>query len=86
MAAYSPEKWWNEAHTAVVTGANKGIGLQIAKELARAGITVVVTARNEEAGEKARDEVEAAANEAGNPDALLTYPPRGLQTAPSVQC
>src|SRR5689334_13758537 len=38
---------------ALVTGANKGIGLQIAKELAARGFTVLVGSRNFEAGEKA---------------------------------
>ncbi|KAE8660465.1 (+)-neomenthol dehydrogenase [Hibiscus syriacus] len=35
---------------AVVTGANKGIGLEICKQLASKGITVVLTARDEERG------------------------------------
>ena len=36
---------------ALVTGANKGIGLQVAKDLAAHGFTVVVGSRNLEAGE-----------------------------------
>ncbi|XVF73243.1 hypothetical protein PTKIN_Ptkin12aG0185800 [Pterospermum kingtungense] len=35
---------------AVVTGANKGIGLEICKQLASKGITVVLTARDEKRG------------------------------------
>ena len=46
---------------ALVTGANQGIGLQIAKDLVRHGLTVFVGSRNRERGE-------AAAKEAG-PDA-----------------
>lgn len=38
---------------AVVTGANKGIGLEIVKQLASLGITVVLTARNETRGRDA---------------------------------
>jgi NAD(P)-dependent dehydrogenase (short-subunit alcohol dehydrogenase family) len=38
---------------ALVTGANKGIGLQIAKELAREGFTVLLGARRRDAGEAA---------------------------------
>lgn len=35
---------------AVVTGANRGIGLEICRQLASQGITVVVTARDEKRG------------------------------------
>jgi NAD(P)-dependent dehydrogenase (short-subunit alcohol dehydrogenase family) len=42
---------------ALVTGANKGIGLQIAKELATHGFAVVVGSRNLEAGEIAAESV-----------------------------
>ncbi|GKV13095.1 hypothetical protein SLEP1_g24162 [Rubroshorea leprosula] len=38
---------------AVVTGANKGIGLQICKQLASHGVTVVLTARDEKRGMEA---------------------------------
>jgi NAD(P)-dependent dehydrogenase (short-subunit alcohol dehydrogenase family) len=42
---------------ALVTGANKGIGLQIAKDLLRQGLTVLVGSRNLEAGEIAATSV-----------------------------
>ncbi len=42
---------------ALVTGANKGIGLQIAKDLAARGLTVLVGSRNLEQGEAAAKSV-----------------------------
>jgi NAD(P)-dependent dehydrogenase (short-subunit alcohol dehydrogenase family) len=46
---------------ALVTGANKGIGLQTAKDLAAHGFTVLVGSRNLEHGEKAAKSVGADA-------------------------
>ncbi|XP_073227097.1 (+)-neomenthol dehydrogenase-like isoform X2 [Cicer arietinum] len=45
-------KWY-----AVVTGANKGIGFEICKQLASKGITVIVTARDERRGIEALDKL-----------------------------
>lgn len=42
---------------ALVTGANQGIGLQIAKDLAARGVTVLVGSRSLERGEAAAREV-----------------------------
>ena len=46
---------------ALVTGANKGIGLQIAKDLAAHGFTVLVGSRNLEHGEAAAKSIGADA-------------------------
>uniref|UniRef100_A0A0E0KSB2 Short-chain dehydrogenase/reductase n=1 Tax=Oryza punctata TaxID=4537 RepID=A0A0E0KSB2_ORYPU len=45
--------WWTRETVAVVTGANRGIGLALASRLAEHGITVVLTARDAERGEAA---------------------------------
>ena len=46
--------------TALVTGANRGLGKAIAAGLARLGATVLLTVRNRENGERAREEIIAA--------------------------
>ncbi|NUO54100.1 MAG: SDR family oxidoreductase, partial [Polyangiaceae bacterium] len=46
---------------ALVTGANKGIGLQIAKDLVSRGLTVLVGSRNVENGEEAAKSIGAGA-------------------------
>ena len=61
------EKWTTadipdqSGRTALVTGANSGLGLQTAKALAEAGATVLLGCRNLEKAEAARAEILAAA-------------------------
>jgi NAD(P)-dependent dehydrogenase (short-subunit alcohol dehydrogenase family) len=50
--------------TAAVTGANSGLGLVTARELARAGARVVLACRNLDKGHMAVDEIRAAVPEA----------------------
>ena len=42
---------------AMVTGANQGVGFQVAKELVANGLTVLVGSRNFERGEAAAKEI-----------------------------
>jgi NAD(P)-dependent dehydrogenase (short-subunit alcohol dehydrogenase family) len=46
---------------ALVTGANQGVGLQVAKELVANGVTVLFGSRNFERGEAAAREIGAGA-------------------------
>ena len=61
------EKWTTadipdqSGRTALVTGANSGLGLQTAKALAGAGATVLIGCRNQEKAADAKREIEAAA-------------------------
>jgi NAD(P)-dependent dehydrogenase (short-subunit alcohol dehydrogenase family) len=47
------------AKTAVVTGANRGIGLEICRQLAQRGINVLLTSRDCNKGKAAGDQLAA---------------------------
>jgi NAD(P)-dependent dehydrogenase (short-subunit alcohol dehydrogenase family) len=66
--------------TAVVTGANSGLGLVTARELARAGASVVMACRNLDKGHAAVDEVRAAV-----PDAQVQLEELDLASLASVR-
>ncbi|KAH8913135.1 hypothetical protein BDL97_U04900 [Sphagnum fallax] len=53
------ERWWSKDTVAVVTGANKGIGLAIVRRLAKEGITVVLTARDTTRGKEALESLKS---------------------------
>ncbi|XP_031496778.1 (-)-isopiperitenone reductase-like isoform X2 [Nymphaea colorata] len=45
MEAQGTSEWWSEETVAVVTGGNRGIGLEVCRQLAEKGLTVIMTAR-----------------------------------------
>ena len=51
--------WFERGHVAIVTGASKGLGRAVARELARAGISLVIDARGADALAEAERELSA---------------------------
>jgi NAD(P)-dependent dehydrogenase (short-subunit alcohol dehydrogenase family) len=58
------------ARTALVTGANRGLGLETARQLAGRGFNVIVTSREAAAARAAADQLKAAATPPGSVAAL----------------
>ncbi|KAJ0974610.1 hypothetical protein J5N97_016575 [Dioscorea zingiberensis] len=51
---YAPaERWWSSETVAAVTGSNRGIGYEIARQLAVHGLRVIVTSRDGDQGREA---------------------------------
>lgn len=48
-----------DAKVALITGSNRGLGVETARQLAKKGVTVVMTARNQEEGKAAQAELQA---------------------------
>jgi len=60
---YASDKWWTPESVAIVTGSNKGIGREIARELSRQGLTTVIASRNSDLGMAAKEEIEGSEGE-----------------------
>ncbi len=51
------DRWYERGHVAIVTGASKGLGRAVSRELARVGISLVIDARGAEALAEAEREL-----------------------------
>ena len=72
---------WNRDTLAVVTGANKGIGLEIVKQMSLKGLTVVLTARDRQRGLDALSKVRS---ELGLSSENLIFHPLDVCSSESV--
>ena len=69
-----------QGRTAIVTGANSGLGFIVSRELARAGAHVIMTSRDAERGAKAMDTIKGA-----HPDANIEVAQLDLANLASVR-
>jgi NAD(P)-dependent dehydrogenase (short-subunit alcohol dehydrogenase family) len=70
---------------ALITGANKGIGKEIARQLGRLGMTVLVAARDEERGRAAAGELSGAGIDARHVQLDVTDPDSVATAAKQVE-
>jgi len=85
---FTPAPGSLKGRTILVTGGSTGLGLESAKRLAVGGANIVVTARTEEKGQKAVDQVTRYLKEKGVtllPDQLLSYQVLELDRLESVK-
>jgi NAD(P)-dependent dehydrogenase (short-subunit alcohol dehydrogenase family) len=83
-SAYSKEMTMRDKPVALVTGANQGIGLQIAKDLVAHGLTVLVGSRNLERGVAAAKEVGPASPAMSPSMRLCGWPVRSPRASISL--
>jgi NAD(P)-dependent dehydrogenase (short-subunit alcohol dehydrogenase family) len=62
----------SDRRVALVTGGNRGIGREVARQLAEAGLTVVIGARDLAAGERAAKEIQAGLARGGQDGPTVT--------------
>ena len=76
----------NKTKTAIVTGANRGIGFEIAKQLAENNFTVIIAARNEKEGEAAARKINAhfILLDMADPKSIAAFPERVRQNFPEI--
>ena len=73
-----------EVRVALVTGANKGIGFEVARQLANAGLTVFLGARNSKTGEEAAATLRAESLDVRHVELDLDRPETIAATAATI--
>lgn len=84
VAPPQDKKWWTPDTVAVVTGANQGIGKEVARQLASQGLTVVATARDPKKGQEAVDELQADPSVVAAGGRVILFAPLDISQASTV--